>query len=146
MSRKRSWLRTAAGAAGLALLLAAGGCATSGVKITSNPAGARVILDGKDIGRLTPTTLMLRELERGRHIVTVAKDGYQTENAQELRIAYDGGGIILSVLVPVIGIPLNLIDNLWKKPDPWYYAKWGMPVFEMRKVDGATAPNTGAKP
>ena len=46
------------------------------VKVGSQPAGARVYLDGVDSGRRTPTTL--RRVPAGcDHVVMVVKDGYQ---------------------------------------------------------------------
>ena len=44
--------------------------------VRSRPAGARVSVDGKDYGR---TPAAVRDLARGAHRVTIARDGYGTE-------------------------------------------------------------------
>ena len=44
--------------------------------IRSTPAGARVVLDGRDVGE---TPLTLRGVTRGAHTVRVARDGYVAE-------------------------------------------------------------------
>ena len=44
--------------------------------VRSRPAGARVSVDGKDYGR---TPAAVRDLARGAHRVTIARDGYSTE-------------------------------------------------------------------
>ena len=44
--------------------------------IRSTPAGARVVLDGRDIGK---TPLTVRDLARGAHTVRVLRDGYVAE-------------------------------------------------------------------
>jgi serine/threonine-protein kinase len=49
--------------------------------VRSTPAGARVLLDGKNVG-LTPLTL--RDLEPGSHAVRIVRDGYV---AVERRVA-----------------------------------------------------------
>src|SRR4029079_206850 len=40
------------------------------------PAGARVFVDGKDVG---PTPQTVRDLSSGTHLVRVVQDGYATE-------------------------------------------------------------------
>jgi serine/threonine-protein kinase len=44
--------------------------------VRSTPAGARVLIDGRDAGR-TPVTI--REVANGTHTIRVARDGYGTE-------------------------------------------------------------------
>jgi hypothetical protein len=54
---------------------------TGRITVRSTPAGARVLVDGRDAGR-TPTTV--RNLARGTHTVRIARDGY---TAQERRVS-----------------------------------------------------------
>jgi len=49
--------------------------------VRSTPGGARVLVDGRDVGR-TPVTL--RELDRGTYAVRISRDGYQP---QERRVS-----------------------------------------------------------
>ena len=44
--------------------------------VRSTPAGARVVLDGRDVGE---TPLTLRNIPRGAHTVRIARDGYVTD-------------------------------------------------------------------
>jgi serine/threonine protein kinase len=46
---------------------------TATLSITSAPSGARVFLDGKDTGKVTPSTVALG---LGTHVVKITKDGY----------------------------------------------------------------------
>jgi hypothetical protein len=55
--------------------------ATGRLLVRSTPAGARVFVDGKDVG---PTPQTVRDLPSGTHVVRVVQDGYTTE---ERRIA-----------------------------------------------------------
>jgi len=48
---------------------------TGSISINSNPAGARVIVDGTDIGLTTPCTV--QDLASGQHDIRLEKNGYQ---------------------------------------------------------------------
>src|SRR5262245_39182034 len=59
-----------------ALAIAASACtSTRRVDITTTPAGAKVILDGKDTGQSTPTELVL-DTRESRYEITLEKAGY----------------------------------------------------------------------
>jgi hypothetical protein len=62
------------------------------------PAGAQVLVDGKDAGR-TPATV--RDLPRGPHRVTVSRDGYV---AQERRVVISSSRPSQSVNVALIRV------------------------------------------
>jgi serine/threonine-protein kinase len=47
------------------------------VAVTSEPAGASVYVDGKDIGKLTPAQILITQ--KGRHTLLVRKQGYLDE-------------------------------------------------------------------
>jgi len=50
------------------------------VTFHTNPAGTRILLDGKDVGTSNETgTLTLPEVEHGPHQITVSHDGFRTE-------------------------------------------------------------------
>jgi hypothetical protein len=51
---------------------------TAGLSVTSDPAGARVILDGKDLGRVTPVQVSVEK--PGNHTIVVRKEGYLEES------------------------------------------------------------------
>lgn len=67
------------------LALALAGCVNvspAGTTITSQPPGARVLVDGRDSGWVTPCRLALDADET--HVVRVALDGYE---AREVRLS-----------------------------------------------------------
>jgi len=47
---------------------------TAMVSVTSNPAGAAIVLDGKDTGKLTPSRILLDR--PGKHSITIRRYGY----------------------------------------------------------------------
>jgi hypothetical protein len=68
--------------------------------IRSVPAGAQVLVDGKDVGR-TPSTV--RDLPRGPHRVNVSRDGYV---AQERRVVISSSRPSQSVNVALVRVAL----------------------------------------
>ncbi len=50
------------------------GSLSATISVSSNPAGAAVVLDGKDTGKLTPTVLTVSK--PGVHTVVVRRNGY----------------------------------------------------------------------
>lgn len=47
---------------------------TAMISVSSNPAGAAIVLDGKDTGKLTPSRLLLEK--PGKHSITIRRYGY----------------------------------------------------------------------
>lgn len=47
---------------------------TAMISVSSNPAGAAIVLDGKDTGKLTPSRLLLEK--SGKHSITLRRYGY----------------------------------------------------------------------
>jgi len=79
---------------------------TPGVVFASNPAGARVVVDGKDSGFVTPCHLAL---ERERHDVDLVLDGY---HASSIRIE-EGGELWLIYW-----------DEAWINEQTWRFPLW----------------------
>ncbi len=44
------------------------------IKISSTPTGAKIFLDGKNVGKLTPATL--KKIKPGKHTIKLAKQGF----------------------------------------------------------------------
>ena len=51
---------------------------TATLSVTSNPAGANIYVDGRDMGKLTPAQV---SVDKGQHIVLIRKIGYIDETA-----------------------------------------------------------------
>jgi len=87
-SSNRSQDRTIYGPVTVALLaLVFMGFGCSSVKVSSNPPGARVLMNDQDTGLTTPTSIRLRHLPVGRTVITVAKEGYiSVPEKQELEV------------------------------------------------------------
>jgi len=67
--------------------------AAGGLLVRSTPAGARVVLDGRDVGE---TPLTLRNIPRGGHTVRIARDGYV---ADERRVVVSAASPMQSLTV-----------------------------------------------
>jgi hypothetical protein len=74
------------------------------VPVTSNPVGARIIVDGKDAGQ-TPLSLLLKRNKS--HTVRIEKDGY---NPTELRVTRKMTARIAieALAVPIIAVSVGL--------------------------------------
>ncbi len=60
------------------------------LRVTSDPAGARIVLDGRSSGRVTPASL--EQLAPGRHVLRLEMDGYEPfETSVELTAGGPGG-------------------------------------------------------
>lgn len=70
--------------------------------VRSSPAGARVILDSKDVGA---TPLTLRSLSIGRHALRVTQDGYLPEDRSVILTAAQPAQSLIVDLVPRTGAP-----------------------------------------
>lgn len=88
------------------------GCSTIG--IYSDPSGAKIFINDKDTGKITPTLLRARHLRQGRSYVTVEKEGYKTlTKRQSIDVRVSVGNIICSIWWPPVLIK-NLCGDLWK--------------------------------
>ena len=54
--------------------------AAATVSVSSSPAAANILVDGKDTGKITPAEL---ELEKGQHVILVRKRGFRDETFKE---------------------------------------------------------------
>ena len=101
---------------GFSAMLLTGICILSGcskIAVYSDPAGARVLLNGVDTGRTTPTSIRVRNLPVGRSYISVEKEGYHSltkKQAVDVRISI--GNIVWSWFPPLL--IKNLVDNRWK--------------------------------
>ena len=87
------------------------GCSSIGVY--SNPSGAKIFINDKDTGRVTPASLRTRHLRRGRSYITVEKEGYEIlTKRQPVDVRTSVGNIVFSVWPPVL--IKNLFGDLWK--------------------------------
>ena len=87
--------------------------ATGRLLIRSTPAGARVVLDGRDVGE---TPLTVRDVARGAHTVRVVRDGYVADQrrvivsaarpAQSLTIALSRPAAAAQSTLPGPGQPV----------------------------------------
>lgn len=91
----------------VALTVTLGACAAN-LSVTSQPPGARVLIDGKDSGQVTPATIAGKQL-RGEHKVGVALDGYATPDEQSARAGVAISNIVWSVLLPVPVLFVNIV-------------------------------------
>jgi hypothetical protein len=108
------------------------GCAAN-FKITSNPPGARVLIDGKDTGQKTPALIHPRALD-GEHTVAVTAEGYDPVPPRKAVGDTSVGLVVWSI----VGIPTAMwwipITNLARghvKVDPTAMH------FDLRQTDFA---------
>lgn len=109
----------------LASLIMMSGCTS--VKVFSEPLGARVLVDGVDTGKTTPTSLWVRSLPVGISTVTVEKENYHCPMKQDVGVSVSVGNIIFSWWPPLL--IKNISDNTWKSFD--YPTNGELKVFEM---------------
>src|SRR5262245_47641735 len=69
--------RAAAAVAALLLAVLAGCTSEARITVNSNPSGARILIDGVDSGRQTPSSVTL-STEREHYEIKVEKAGYNT--------------------------------------------------------------------
>src|SRR5262245_24720725 len=130
-------------AAALTLALGAG---CSSVAVTSVPAGARVLIDGKDTGEVTPTTLG-PELFSGMHSVSVAHDGYATPSAKAATKRFGVGRLISSILLPVPFLIVNLARGFYSmEPDNLEFALTPSTGAAVAAAAPAAAPTPASAP
>jgi hypothetical protein len=75
MTQPRAWLRWSRRCGALAALLALSGCVERIMKITTDPPGARVILNDEEVGRSPVKTSFLWY---GDYEIILRKEGYET--------------------------------------------------------------------
>lgn len=75
-------------------------------------------MDGKDTGELTPAKILLRRIPVGDHDITVQKEGYAVPQAQNFKVIVAKGKIILTVFIPELFVPLELLGRRWKHALP----------------------------
>lgn len=110
--RARNW--ASYGAMTVVLLIASlTGTGCHSLPVSSYPPGARVFMNSKDTGLITPTAIRVRHLPVGRTVITVAKEGYfSVPSEQEVNVGISKGNIIFSWWPPVL--IKNLCGDRWK--------------------------------
>lgn len=108
--------------AGLVMML---GTSCASVAVSSNPSNARVFVNGKDTGLLTPAELRVRSLPTGILNVEARLQGYKPESGS-LRVARSVGKIIFSIWPP------GLIDF---GCDGWKSARPGRLMLDLTPLD-----------
>ncbi len=119
------------------------GCAS--IPVSSIPQGERIILDGNDTRLVTPAKLRIRNMQNGKHTITVAKEGFRTVTPPlEFDIGVRARCVIGSILFPP-AILFQLFDNKWKFPDKWQMAI-GNPPFQFVKEDSSPLADHPVEP
>lgn len=103
----------------LVFVFALEGCATifSGsydeVDLSSEPTGAKILVNGKDEGN-TPMTVRLKKSKE--YTIEFVKDGFQTKS---LRMTYGlgAGWLILDILSGLVGIIVDAATGNWNSFD-----------------------------
>jgi hypothetical protein len=107
------------------------------VKVTSDPPGAKVTIDGQPAGE----TPLKTQLDIGGHTVVVAKDGYDSE---ERAITLDTAGLDVEVALKATGgeLPVAVVTAPPAEPveHTGSYAPWGWGLT----LGGALASGAGA--
>lgn len=103
---------------------------TGGLQVTSSPQGARIILDGKEVGT---TPIKLDKIKVGEHTLRVTKEGY-SDGAKKVPIKPDRLTSANVTLVPIEAKPAEEI----KKKKPWYKRWWVWAIF-VGAAGGGTA-------
>lgn len=86
--------------------------------VTSNPEGAKILINGRDTKVTTPQVYNPGGFVTGDYTFTVEKDGYlMVSPPQVLKIRTSGTEILLSVFIPPVFVK-NLFGNHWKRAWP----------------------------
>ena len=104
----------------IASLLLTSGCSSllfgpsGSIKVTTNPPGAKIFLDGEDTGKTTPCTL--KNVSQGSHIIKVTLSDMKCTELAKVD-AYQKTDIIIefypySILAKIKVLPSNIIINL----------------------------------
>jgi PEGA domain len=127
-------------------------CGCTGFQVKSNPVGAQVIMDGTETGKVTPAKLLIRDIPRGQHTITVQKEGFDTVTPPwELVVKTHPGTIVASIVMSLVATPLIIIGvacdtqfkGVYSQPD--VHRK---PPFELvpKKAPVQAAPKDNLKP
>ncbi len=112
------------------------GFTPAGIQIRSDPNGARILLDGENVGT-TPKTIL--PSNRGEHTLRLEKDGYQPVETTVVKSVdhWIWGNFLIGGL---IGFTIDSVDGHWSKcrPNEWDVAL--MPASERSKGSG-TVPS-----
>jgi hypothetical protein len=112
-------MRTSAALLAALALFFSAACTTVG--IDSIPQGAKVLVDGKWNGAVTPVNIPVRDLPRGVHTITVEKEGYKLVSPPpQVTIVTDTKWILMTLVPPpgpCIILPGELAGNLWKRAE-----------------------------
>lgn len=132
------------------LVVFATGCATP-ILVNSEPPGARVIHNSVNTGLVTPTKFTVRKLPVGRHTVNVEKEGYRTVTPpQSFRIRVSPMKIVGTVLLAIVGLPVELAGDLWKDasdlPVKGFRIKYVLETFHLEALDAATVVTNKVSP
>ena len=118
-----------------AALLGCSGCASivrgfrpAGIDVKSDPPGARIFLDGEEVGT-TPKTVL--PSKRGEHALRLEKSGYQPAETTVVKSVdpWVCGNLLFG---GVIGITVDSVDGHWSKCTP---REW-----EASLVPGSDSP------
>jgi hypothetical protein len=82
------------------------GCAGT-LRVSSEPSGAKILVNGQDSGRTTPAAMRLRDLPLGRPAISVETQAGVRSTEQQVKVSPSAGIIVWSLLIP---IPLGLIN------------------------------------
>lgn len=85
----------------------------SSIDVTSSPSKARVLIDGKDTGRLTPAQFRVRDIKPGVYSISVSKQGFTEPHPQTIRVKIAAGKVIWGFFPPLF--PKFVIGDLWKR-------------------------------
>lgn len=110
---------------------------TQKIPVTSAPIGAKVLVDGKDMGT-TPLTLKLKKKKPA--VIRIEQEGYNPREIRIVREKPDQGAAIMGnlLLVGIIGAPL-LIVALSSDGDIGNFNKTAQVMFPTLLVLGTTA-------
>ncbi len=119
----------ALGVAAIAVLCTAGGCVKREIEITSNPAGAQVLLNGRDVGR---TPAVIEFTFDGTYDIRLRLDGYD---------AVVGAGTTQAPVWDFVGA--DLVAEIWPstlhRVDRWHFDLIPEAEAEVGLLDRAQA-------
>ena len=87
---------------------------TAEVRIASDPTGARITIDGVDMGT-TPQVVSLSK--KSSHIVQISKDGYNTQTVS-VQKNLGIGWLVLDLFTSLIGTAVDAATGNWNTLDP----------------------------
>jgi len=115
------------------------GCASS-LAVTSDPPGARILIDGVDTGYLTPDTLRPRKVPSGVHRIGVALDGYDLPDEKGIETHLSGALLFWSAVWPPALI-INLFRGFSRtQPDSVHFTLHRIDAAQAAPVLGTATP------